>query len=177
MSELITEGRLKFIGETVAVGTNGFEKREFSITTDEQYPQTIMFELQQGKVVDLDGFRVGEKIKVHFNLRGREWVNPQGETKVFNTLVAWRLIHSEPVQQQAPQTQHAPAPAPQAPPQAPLPNTYQPPKKSAIQVEAERIGYQHTNTQFTLDSMAANGWTFDALVAGGYGKMAEDLPF
>jgi len=174
MSELIAEGILKFIGDTVAVGTNGFEKREFSITTDEQYPQTIQFELHQGKVVDIEGFRVGEKIKVHFNLRGREWVNPQGETKVFNTSVAWRLIHADPQGQPAPQTQTQQAPPPQyAPAPAPSPNTVQ---KSAIQLEAERIGYTHTSKEYTLESMVAAKWTFDALVASGYGRM-EDLPF
>ncbi|HEY1040372.1 MAG TPA: DUF3127 domain-containing protein, partial [Bacteroidia bacterium] len=29
--------------------------------------------------------------KVSFNLRGREWNSPQGETKYFNTIDAWRL--------------------------------------------------------------------------------------
>ncbi|HEX2900697.1 MAG TPA: DUF3127 domain-containing protein, partial [Bacteroidia bacterium] len=36
-------------------------------------------------------FAVGEKIEVTFNLRGREWTNPQGEKKYFNTLEAWRV--------------------------------------------------------------------------------------
>ena len=30
-------------------------------------------------------------VEVFFNLRGREWTNPQGEVKVFNTLDAWKI--------------------------------------------------------------------------------------
>ena len=29
--------------------------------------------------------------KVSINLRGREWVNPQGEAKYFNSLQGWRI--------------------------------------------------------------------------------------
>ena len=30
-------------------------------------------------------------MRVQFNLRGREWSNPQGEVKYFNTLDAWKI--------------------------------------------------------------------------------------
>ena len=30
-------------------------------------------------------------IKININLRGREWVNPQGETKYFNSIQGWRI--------------------------------------------------------------------------------------
>jgi hypothetical protein len=43
---------------------------------------------------------------VSINLRGREWVNPQGETKFFNSIQGWRI---EKVQAEAPS-------APQMPP-------------------------------------------------------------
>ena len=40
----------------------------------------------------LDSVRVGDELKVHFNLRGREWTSPKdGVTKYFNTLEAWRI--------------------------------------------------------------------------------------
>ena len=28
-------------------------------------------------------------------MRGREWTNPQGEVKVFNTIEAWKVFKSE----------------------------------------------------------------------------------
>ena len=36
-------------------------------------------------------FNIGDEIKAQINVRGREWANPQGEIKYFNTLEAWKL--------------------------------------------------------------------------------------
>jgi len=79
------------IDETKAFGANGFRKRELVVTTDEQYPQHIMIEFTQDKCDLLNSYRVGEPVKVSINLRGREWVNPQGETKYFNSIQGWRI--------------------------------------------------------------------------------------
>jgi len=69
-----------------------FKKREFVITDNSsQYPQHISFQLTQDKCNLIDQYSIGAEIKVHFNLRGREWTSPQGEVKYFNTLEAWRL--------------------------------------------------------------------------------------
>ena len=69
-----------------------FKKREFVITDNSsQYPQHISFQLTQDKCSLMDQYNVGDEIKVHFNMRGREWTSPQGELKHFNTLEAWRL--------------------------------------------------------------------------------------
>lgn len=84
-------GRIKAIDETKAFGANGFRKREVVITTDEQYPQHIMIEFTQDKCDLLNNFSVGQPVKVGINLRGREWVNPQGETKYFNSIQGWRV--------------------------------------------------------------------------------------
>ena len=84
-------GRIKMIDETKAFGANGFRKRELVVTTDEQYPQHIMIEFTQDKCDLLNNYRVGEPVKVSINLRGREWVNPQGETKYFNSIQGWRI--------------------------------------------------------------------------------------
>lgn len=85
------EGKLKMIGETVSIGNNGFEKREVVVTTEEQYPQHILVEFVQDKCKLLDNFQVGQKVKIGINLRGREWVNPQGESKYFNAIQGWRI--------------------------------------------------------------------------------------
>ena len=84
-------GKIKNIGDTTSHGNNGFEKREFVIVTEEQYPQTIQLELQQGNVNLLDRCHEGQKVNVHFTIRGREWVNPEGVSKYFNTLVGWKI--------------------------------------------------------------------------------------
>lgn len=84
-------GRIKVINETEVFGANGFRKREMVVTTDEQYPQHIMIEFTQDKCDLLNNYTVGEPVKVSINLRGREWVNPQGETKYFNSIQGWRI--------------------------------------------------------------------------------------
>lgn len=99
-------GRIKLIDETKEFGSNGFRKREVVVTTDEQYPQHIMIEFTQDKCDILNNFKVGQAVKISINLRGREWVNPQGETKYFNSIQGWRCEHQ---QVQGPQ-QSQPAP-------------------------------------------------------------------
>jgi hypothetical protein len=85
------QGKIKVIGETETFGTNGFRKREIVITTDEQYPQHIMVEFVQDKIDLLNSYKEGQEVKISINLRGREWVNPQGETKYFNSIQGWRI--------------------------------------------------------------------------------------
>jgi hypothetical protein len=50
-----------------------------------------MMEFTQDKCDLLNIYKVGEDVKVSINLRGREWVSPQGDTKYFNTIQAWRI--------------------------------------------------------------------------------------
>lgn len=67
--------------------TDTFQAREFVIeVADGQYPQMVKFQLVQDKCGQLDPFEEGEKMKVHFDLRGREW-----NGKYFTNLNAWRL--------------------------------------------------------------------------------------
>ncbi|OZV70610.1 DUF3127 domain-containing protein [Winogradskyella aurantia] len=91
------QGRIKVIGETQTFGNNGFRKREVVVTTEEQYPQHISIEFVQDKTDLLNNYQEGQQVKININLRGREWVNPQGETKYFNSIQGWRIeaIQSE----------------------------------------------------------------------------------
>ncbi|EZH74843.1 hypothetical protein IWQ47_003321 [Aquimarina sp. EL_43] len=98
------QGKVKMIGETQTFGSNGFRKREIVVTTEEQYPQHIMVEFVQDKCDLLNPFQVGQDVKISINLRGREWVNPQGETKYFNSIQGWRIESLQPVAQSAPPT-------------------------------------------------------------------------
>ena len=85
------EGKIKKIDETKEYGNNGFRKREVVLTTDEQYPQHIAIEFVQDKTDLLNNYKVGQNVKVSINLRGREWTNPQGEVKYFNSIQGWRI--------------------------------------------------------------------------------------
>lgn len=85
------QGKVKLVGVTETVGNNGFRKRDIVVTTDEQYPQHISVQFVQDKCDMLDAYKPGQDVKIGVNLRGREWVSPQGETRYFNTIQGWRI--------------------------------------------------------------------------------------
>jgi hypothetical protein len=89
--DMEVQGRIKLIGETQTFGNNGFRKREVVVTTEEQYPQHLMIEFVQDKTDLLNNYQEGQQVKISINLRGREWINPQGETKYFNSIQGWRI--------------------------------------------------------------------------------------
>lgn len=84
-------GKIKWLDETKTYGNNGFRKREVVVTTEERYPQHILVEFVQENCDLLNAFQIGQDVKIGINLRGREWVNPQGETKYFNSVQGWRI--------------------------------------------------------------------------------------
>jgi hypothetical protein len=93
-------GSIKHIGAERQVSA-AFKKRELVVTTDEQYPQHILIEFTQDKCDLLSTYQVGQPVKVSINLRGREWVNPAGETRYFNSIQGWRIEKTAPVQSPA----------------------------------------------------------------------------
>lgn len=85
-------GTIKQIFDTKIIGEKKFRTREFILSDDaDKYPQVISFQFTQDKCAYLDSYKRGENVTVTFNLRGREWTSPQGETKYFNTLEAWKI--------------------------------------------------------------------------------------
>jgi hypothetical protein len=84
------KGKIKFIGSTQQVSEK-FSKREIVVTTDEQFPQHISIEFNQDKCAILDKYSVGDDVEVGINLKGREWTNPQGDTKYFNSIQGWNI--------------------------------------------------------------------------------------
>src|SRR5688500_12564877 len=88
-------GKVKVINAVQQVSAS-FKKRELVVTTDEQYPQMIMIEFTQDKCDLLNNYNIGEQVKVSINLRGREWINPQGEAKYFNSIQGWRIEKMQP---------------------------------------------------------------------------------
>lgn len=109
-------GKIKVVNPTQQVSAS-FKKRELVVATEEQYPQFISINFVQDKCDLLDNYKVGDAVKVSINLRGREWVNPQGETKYFNDIQGWRI---EKMQTEAPS---APGMAPMPPAEAFAPAT------------------------------------------------------
>lgn len=87
---LVSLGKIVKITNTEEISAT-FKKREFVIETDENYPQKMMFELVQDKCDLVSGYNINDNVRVHFNLRGREWSNPQNQVKYFVNLRCWRL--------------------------------------------------------------------------------------
>ena len=86
------KGKIKNISETVQISER-FRKREFVVeyASNPDYPQPLQFEMVQDRCELLDSFEVGQEVEIFFDLRGREWTNPQGQVKYFNSLQAWKL--------------------------------------------------------------------------------------
>lgn len=87
MSNQIT-GVIKLINPTQTFDS-GFQKREFVVTTKEQYPQDIKLEVVKEKCSVLDGYKVGQSVVVDLNIRGNEY---QG--KYYVSLQAWKIAAS-----------------------------------------------------------------------------------
>lgn len=88
-------GRIVRIGQTQQVSEK-FSKREFVVTDGAaSYPQNIQFELHQDRCDLIDKFKEGDEVNIKFNLKGRDWQNPQGQIKTFNTLQAWAVVKVE----------------------------------------------------------------------------------
>ena len=87
-----TTGRIHAVFDAKQV-TERFRKREFVLELDDnpRYPQSVLFQLTGDRCEGLDGFSVGDAVRVEFSLRGREWKSPQGEMKYFNSLDVWTL--------------------------------------------------------------------------------------
>ena len=85
-------GKLHTIFDTKQVSER-FTKREFvlELTDNPKYPQTVLFQLTGDRCAQLDDLRVGDMVRIEFNLRGREWRSPQGEVKYFNSLDVWKV--------------------------------------------------------------------------------------
>jgi len=84
-------GTVHHLGEKIQVSA-AYNKRELVVKTNEAYPQFISIEFSQDKCNEiLDTLSLSQEVKVGINLRGREWINPQGESKYFNTIQGWKV--------------------------------------------------------------------------------------
>ena len=84
------KGRLHEIFDEQQVSEK-FRKREFVLEVqDGQYPEHIKFQLVQDRTQLVDPYKVGDEVKVAFNLRGRGF-NKNGSMLYFTNLEAWRI--------------------------------------------------------------------------------------
>jgi len=84
------QGRIRKIEDTQTFKSD-FKKRSLILTTDEKYPQHVSIDFLQDKVSILDQYKTGDNVNISINIRGKEWINPEGETKYFNSIVGWRI--------------------------------------------------------------------------------------
>jgi hypothetical protein len=87
------QGKIKIIGEVKEFGANAFRKAELilDVTENPEYPQFVNVDFTQDKCDLLNSYKVGQSVNVSINLGGREWINPQGEAKYFNSVTGWRI--------------------------------------------------------------------------------------
>ena len=65
---------------------SGFFKRDFVITSNDQYPQDIKFGALKERVEQLDGLSVDDEVTVKFDVKGREY-----NGNYYVDLNAWRI--------------------------------------------------------------------------------------
>lgn len=87
------EIKAKFKSQQDVIERSNFKSRKVWVITEDNpdYPQTIEVEVQQEKVDLFSNLQQGTPLTLHCNLRGREWTNTEGVTKVFNSIVCWKL--------------------------------------------------------------------------------------
>lgn len=88
------QGKLLEIYNTTEISAT-FKKREFVLERSESnvgriFTETIKFQLIQDKCQILDNFKVGDEVKVSFNIKGTKW-EKEGRVNYFNNLDAWRI--------------------------------------------------------------------------------------
>jgi single-strand DNA-binding protein len=84
------EGTLKQLFDTQTFAS-GFAKREFVVEVpDGKYPQMLKFECVKDKIAMLDGVRIGDPVKVAFDIRGSEY-----KERFYVNLNAWKITKGE----------------------------------------------------------------------------------
>jgi single-strand DNA-binding protein len=84
------EGTLKQLFDTQTFAS-GFAKREFVVEVpDGKYPQMLKFECVKDKIAMLEGVKIGDPVKVAFDIRGSEY-----KERFYVNLNAWKITKGE----------------------------------------------------------------------------------
>jgi len=100
---------LELLGKLVEINpteqmSERFKKRTFALDITEsgsEYKNYAKLQAVQSRCELLDNFKVGDDVKVCFNVRGNRW-EKDGKVNYITTLDAWK-INKVDAQQQAPQ--------------------------------------------------------------------------
>ena len=104
------------IGDTQII-SGSFSKREIILQLDDnpQYPQFAQFQLTQEKCTLADALKIGDEVKVFFNIKGRAWTASDGTEKYITNLDIWKILKMETSRVQPPITSTAVGSSPAAP--------------------------------------------------------------
>ncbi|MEC8759144.1 MAG: DUF3127 domain-containing protein [Bacteroidota bacterium] len=80
------KGTVKRLYDVWKSETSEFYKREFVITTAEQYPSDVKFSALKEKSDQLNGITEGDRVNVKFDIKGREY-----NDRYYVDLNAWRI--------------------------------------------------------------------------------------
>lgn len=80
------KGTVKKVFDTWKSDTSEFYKREFVVTTGDQYPSDVKFSALKDKSEQLEGIKEGDNVLVRFDLRGREY-----NERYYVDLNAWKV--------------------------------------------------------------------------------------
>lgn len=90
---LIENATIRKIGELKTFNNSDFTCVDLIVETNEQYPQKLQLQANKQNAENLLKYnKEGDVVNISINLRGREWTNPQGEVKIFNTIEAWKVV-------------------------------------------------------------------------------------
>ena len=85
MADSTIKGVIKLI-KPINVISDKFSVREFVITTQDKYPQHIIFQTVNDRMDIIAPYGEGQEVEVSYNVRGREY-----NDKYYNTLDAWKV--------------------------------------------------------------------------------------
>ena len=85
MADSTIKGVIKLI-KPINVISDKFSVREFVITTQDKYPQHIIFQTVNDRMDIIAPYGEGQEVEVSYNVRGREY-----NGKYYNTLDAYKV--------------------------------------------------------------------------------------
>jgi single-strand DNA-binding protein len=103
---LEVQGKLVDVFDTIQI-TEKFKKREFVLETEERgYQQYVKFQLNQDKCSLIDDHKLGDELKVAFNLSGKPYTRKTGEKDYITNIVAWKIDKLSPSSASMPSNDH-----------------------------------------------------------------------
>ena len=98
------KGRITNVGTlSTGVGKEGKEWASIEVIVEDegQYPNSAVFKLfkngdnvKYAKSFSID-YPIGTLVNIEFNMKAKEWKDPQGKVKFFQELSIWRIAKDE----------------------------------------------------------------------------------